>query len=163
MKKLSLVCFILDSTSTVSSSSCVDLCKENFYKNKEKNKTNVAEAHFSNIKNNSDRNSKSFLKHKAQQGMKNKAQEESSETNTKRPKSFALHFQSIKPSSNTSNDTRLEKRKTVRSTKVDTASTVLALYGADIDYKGYKKMSSECIVQPRVSCAKYKNSDPLLS
>ena len=135
----------------MSSSSCVDLCEENFYKNKEKNKTNVSEAHFSNIKNNSDRNSKNYSKHRAQQGMENKAKEESYKTNIKRPKSFALQFQSQKPSSNTSNDTRLEKRKTVRSTKVDTASTVLALYGADIDYKGYKKMSSDCIVQPRVS------------
>ena len=145
----------------MSSSSRFDLCKENFYKNKEKNKTNVSEAHFSNIKNNSDRNSKTFSKHKAQQGMENKAKEESYKTNIKRPKSFALQFQSIKPSSNTSNDTRLEKRKTVRSTKADTASTVLALYGADIDYKGYKKMSSECIVQPRVSSAKHYISKAL--
>ena len=121
----------------------------------------MSEAHFSNIKNNSDRNSKTFSKHKAQQGMENKAKEESYKTNIKRPKSFVLQFQSQKSSSNTSNDTRLEKRKTVRSTKVDTASTVLALYGADIDYKGYKKMSSECIVQPRVSNAKHYISKAL--
>ena len=155
-QKIFLVCFILDSTSSVSSSSCVDLRSENFYKNKERNKTNVSEAHFSNIKNNGDINSKSFSKHSKQQGRENKAKEESYKTNIKTPRSFALQsFQSIKPSSNTSKDTkRLEKRKTARSTKVDSASTVLALYGADIDYKGNKKMSSECIVQPRVSFTK---------
>ena len=78
---------------------------------KERNKTNVSEAHFSNIKNNSDRNSKSSFKHRAQQGMENKAKEENYKTNIKRPKSFALQFQSQKPSSNTSNDTRLENPK----------------------------------------------------
>ena len=61
-QKIFLVCFILDSTSSVPSSSCVDLRSENFYKNKERNKTNVSEAHFSNIKNNGDINSKSFSK-----------------------------------------------------------------------------------------------------
>jgi hypothetical protein len=135
----------------VSSSSCVDLCRENFYKNKERSKTNVSEAHFSNIKNNSDRNSKSHSKHRKQQGMENKVIKESYAANTEKPRSFSLKFQSIKPSSITSKEGKVEQRKTARSKKPDTTSRVLALYGADIDYKGYNKMSSECIIQPRVS------------
>ena len=73
---------------------------------------------------------------------------------TEKPRSFSpLKFQITKAStSTTSKEGILEKRRTARSAKADTkASTVLALYGADIDYKGYKKMSSDCIVQPRVS------------
>ena len=146
------ICFILDSASSVSSSSCVDLCRENFYKNKEKNRTNVSEAHFSDIKNNSDRNSKGLYKHRTQQGMENKVMKESYVGNTEKPRSFPLNFQRIKPSLHTSKEGGVEKLKTARSTKADSAtSTVLALYGADIDYKGYNKMSSECIIQPRVS------------
>ena len=136
----------------MSSSTGVDLCRENFYKNKERNKTKVSEAHFSTIKNNSDRNSKSHSKHRKQQGMDNKVIKESYAVNTEKPRLFSLKFQSIKPSSNTSKEGRVEKRKTsARSTKPDTTSRALALYGADIDYKGYNKMSSECIIQPRVS------------
>ena len=138
----------------MSSSTGVDLCRENFYKNKERNKTKVSEAHFSSIKNNSDRNSKSHYKQRKQQGMENKVIKESYAVNTEKARSFSLKFQSIKPSSNTSKEGSVEKRKTTRSTKADTTSTVLALYGADIDYKGYNKMSSDCIVQRRVSCRK---------
>ena len=134
----------------MSSSPCVDLCRENFYKNKEKSKTNVSEAHFSNIKNNSDRNSKSHFKHRKQQGMENKVIKESYAANTEKPRSFSLQFQSRKPSSNTSKEGNVDKRKTARSTKPDTTPNVLALYGADIDYKGYNKMSTESILQPRV-------------
>ena len=143
--------FILDSTASVSSSSCVDLRQENFYKNKEKTKPNAYESHFSNIKNNRAPNSRSVLKPSTQQGVENKILEGS---DVAKPRSFSpLKFQITKAStSTTSKEGVLEKRRTARSAKADTkASTVLALYGADIDYKGYKKMSSDCIVQPRVS------------
>ena len=147
--------FILESTASVSSSSCVDLCRENFYKNKEKTKPTAYEAHFSNIKNNRAPNSRSVLKPSTQQGVQNKITEASDRVaNTEKPRSFSpLKFQITKAStSTTSKEGILEKRKKARSAKADTkASTVLALYGADIDYKGYKKMSSDCIVQPRVS------------
>ena len=146
--------FILDSTASVSSSSCVDLCRENFYKNKEKTKPNAYESHFPNIKNNRAPNSRSVLKPSTQQGVENKILEGSDVANTEKPRSFSpLKFQITKAStSTTSKEGVLEKRRTARSAKADTkASTVLALYGADIDYKGYKKMSSDCIVQPRVS------------
>ena len=147
--------FILESTASVSSSSCVDLCRENFYKNIEKTKPTAYEAHFSNIKNNRAPNSRSVLKPSTLQGVENKMIEGSDRVaNTEKPRSFSpLKFQITKAStSTTSKEGILEKRKTARSAKADTkASTVLALYGADIDYKGYKKMSSDCIVQPRVS------------
>ena len=134
----------------MSSSSCVDLCQENFYKNKEKHTPNVSAAHFSNIKNNSDRNSKSLFQQRTQQGMENKVIRGSCVANTEKPRSFSLKFQSIKPSSYTSKEGMVEKRNmTARSTKVDTTS-ILALYGADIDYNGYNTMSSDCILQPRV-------------
>ena len=147
--------FLDSALSASSSSSCVDLCQENSYKNKENKRSSVTEAHFSNIKNNSDINSKSLFKHRTQQGRENKVIKGSCVANTKiKPRSFSLTFQGIKPTSNTSKEGSVEKRKTTRSTKADTTSTVLALYGADIDYKGYNKMSSDCIVQRRVSYRK---------
>ena len=113
----------------------------------------MSAAHFSTIKNNSDRNSKRLLKQRTQQGMENQVRKESCVENTEKPRSFSLKFQSIKPSSYTSKEATAEKKNmTARSTKVDTTS-ILALYGADIDYNGHNRMSSDCIVQPRVRCA----------
>ena len=88
---------------------------------------------------------------KEQQGIENKViKGDINFSKVEEPRSFPIKFESIKPSLYTSKKGTTEKKNmTARSTKVDTTS-ILALYGADIDYNGYKMMSSDSILQPRV-------------
>ena len=88
---------------------------------------------------------------KAQQGIENKViKGDVNVDKVEEPRSFPIKFENVKPSSYTSKKgTKGNKNMTARSTKADTTS-ILALYGADIDYNGYKMMSSDSIVQPRV-------------
>ena len=90
---------------------------------------------------------------KKQQDIENHVRKKSCAENKENARSFSLKFQSIKPSSYSSKEAMAEKKNmTARSTKVDTTS-ILALYGADIDYNGHSRTSSDCIVQPRVRFA----------
>ena len=99
---------------------------------------------------------------KEQQGIENKVIKGNINTSkVEEPRSFPIKFESIKPSLYTSKKGTTEKKNmTARSTKVDTTS-ILALYGADIDYNGYKMMSSDSILQPRVRFLKEVGLIPL--